>query len=91
MFWGKLLGERGQEFLEGLEGEQGTPSILCTGDMNLPFVTDWSKLALEKFCTKVAEQETSNRTTAEDKKQAVLLIKFAQENYGTVHQHWQQA
>ena len=70
-----------EDFLEGLEDNQGTPSILCTGDMNLPFVRDWSQPALEKFCTQVAEQETSTRTTAEDKRQAVSLIKFAQEHY----------
>ena len=70
-----------EDFLEGLEGEQGTPSFLCTGDMNLPFVRKWSRPALEKFWTEVAEQTISNKTTPEDKKQAVLLIKFAEEHY----------
>ena len=56
------------KFLLGLEGEQGSPTILCTGDMNLPFVKDWSRPGLEKFCAKVAQQERSNKTSAEDKK-----------------------
>ena len=64
-----------------MEGEQGSPSILCTGDMNLPFVCDWSRTGLENFCTKVAEQDKSNKTSAEDKKQAVMLIKFAEEHF----------
>ena len=70
-----------EDFLVSLEGEQGTPSILCTGDMNLPFVKDWSRPALEKFCTQVTEQDKSSKTAADDKRQAVMLIKFAEGHY----------
>ena len=60
------------KFLLELEGKQGSPTILCTGDMK-----DWSRPGLESFCAKVAQQERSNKTSAEDKKQAVMLIKFS--------------
>ena len=72
------------DFLGSLESSlSGMPSVLLTADMNLPFIKDWSRPALEKFCAKVAEQDKSNRTTSEDKKQAVLLIEFADKHFMT--------
>ena len=70
------------QFLSGLDQNQSaTPTVLLTADMNLPFMKDWSRPALEKFCAKVAQQENSNQTTAQDKKQAVQLIEFAEKHF----------
>ena len=69
-------------FLLTIEGKSGiAPIILLTSDMNLPFIKDWRRPALEAFCAKVANQEGSNKTTADDKKQAKLLIDFAEEHF----------
>jgi len=70
-----------ETFLQGLEGEQGMPCILLTGDLNLPFLRDWSSSALETFCSRVAERENSSRSTADDQRQAVMLIHLSQRFY----------
>ena len=57
------------------------PGILLTGDLNLPFLRDWSSSALEAFCSRVAERESSSRSTADDQRQAVLLIHLCQRFY----------
>ena len=52
-----------EDFLEGLGGDQGAPSIILTGDLNLPFIREWNRPALEALCARVAERESSRQLT----------------------------
>ena len=70
-----------EDFLEGLGGEQGAPSIVLTGDLNLPFIRNWNRPALEALCAKVAERENSRQSTAADQRQAVMLIQWAERHF----------
>ena len=44
-----------RKFIEDLERDKdiSTPTITLTGDLNLPFMSDWSEAALESFSGKV--------------------------------------
>ena len=52
-----------RKFIEDLERDKdiSTPTITLTGDLNLPFMSDWSEAALESFLGKVQFQEREGK------------------------------
>ena len=70
-----------KKFMESIEEDNASPTICLTGDLNMPFLTDWTPAGLESFLAKAEEREN----TAENKKQAVILIKFLKDNFMTQH------
>ena len=70
-----------KKFLETIETDDVSPTICLTGDLNMPFLTDWTPAGLESFLSKVEVREK----TADNKKQAVILIKFLNDNFMVQH------
>ena len=70
-------------FLRHLEEREGiaSPTVTLTGDFNFPFLPDWSEAALESFSSKVTTQQNNDKTVADKKKQAALLIQFSEKNF----------
>ena len=71
-----------EKFLKCLEEGEGiaSPTVTMTGDFNFPFLPDWSEVGLESFAGKVTNQENTEKTVASKRKQAAILIKFAESN-----------
>ena len=72
-------------FIRHIEEREGTasPTVTLLGDFNFPFLSDWSEMGLESFSSKIANQEIDEKTVAEKKKQASLLIKFVETHFMT--------
>ena len=73
-------------WLRGLETKgNSTPTILVSGDFNLGFLNSWDFKTIEELKAKSSNRAGDGRSVAEDKKQALFLIEFAEEFFLAQH------
>ena len=70
-----------KKFLQNIERDHNISTITLTGDLNLLFMSDLSEAALESFLGKVQCQERDGNAVADNKKKAVIFIKFLADNF----------
>ena len=67
------------EWLRGLEAAGAAPTLLVSGDFNLGFLNSWDVDSLETIKASTSSRQAAGRAVSEDKKQALMLIDFAEE------------
>ena len=66
-------------WLRGMEEQTSAPTVLVSGDFNLGFLNSWDVNSIEAIKACASSRQAEGKAVSEDKKQALLLIDFAEE------------